>query len=72
MYEYATEMYYDGKALGKKSTRDKLLKRLLKSPAVIASGIPTRFLSENAGELCDRFGLLLQEKQAGNNSDTNN
>ena len=36
----------------------------------MASGISrTRILSSNPKELCDRLNLLLQEKQAGNNSD---
>ena len=37
---------------------------------VSASGISkTKFLPSDANELCDRLKLLLQEKQAGNNSD---
>ena len=43
--------------------------KLLKSPAIMASGVTIIFLSENPNELCDRLKLLLQEKQAGNNSD---
>ena len=43
--------------------------KLLKSPAIMASGVTTIFLSENPDELCDRLRLLLQEKHAGNNSD---
>ena len=36
----------------------------------MASGISkTIFLSSDPDELCDRLKLLLQEKQAGNNSD---
>ena len=69
MYDFAKEMHFDTKALGKKSTRDKTLIKLLKSPAIMASGVTTIFLSENPDELCDRLKLLLQEKQAGNNSD---
>ena len=35
-----------------------------------ASGLSkTIFLSSDPNELCDRIKLLLQEKQAGNNSD---
>ena len=35
-----------------------------------ASGLSkTKFLSSDPNELCDRLKLLLQEKQAGNNSD---
>ena len=37
---------------------------------VSASGVSkTIFLSSDPNELCDRLKLLLQEKQAGNNSD---
>ena len=35
----------------------------------MASGVTTIFLSENPDELCNRLKLLLQKKQAGNNSD---
>ena len=58
------------KAHGNKSTRDRSLIKLLKSPAITASGVlNTIFLSSDADELCNRLKLLLQEKQAGNNSD---
>ena len=43
--------------------------KLLESPAIMASGVTKKFLSENLDELCDRLRLLLQEKHAGNNSD---
>ena len=69
MYDFAKEMHFDLKAPGNKSTRDRKLIKLLESPAIMASGITTIFLSENPNELCDRLKLLLQEKQAGNNSD---
>ena len=69
MYDFAKEMHSDPKASGNKSTRDRKLIKLLKSFAVMASGVTTIFLSENADELCDRLKLLLQEKHAGNNSD---
>ena len=69
MYDFAKEMHFDVKAQGNKSTRDRKLIKLLESPPIMASGITTIFLSENPNELCDRLKLLLQEKQAGNNSD---
>ena len=69
MYDFAKEMHFDQKAVGKKSVRDRTLINLLKSPAITASGVTTIFLSEKADELCDRLKLLLQEKHAGNNSD---
>ena len=55
MYDFAKEMHFDQKALGNKSTRDKTLIKLLKSPARMASGVPkTIFLSSDPNELCDR------------------
>ena len=69
MYDFSKEMNFDMRAQGTKYTRDRTLTKLLKSPAIMASGNTTIFLSENPNELCDRLKLLLQEKQAGNNSD---
>ena len=72
MYDFAKEMSSDVKAVGNKSTRDRTLIKLLKSPGLMvsASGVSkTIFLSSDPNELCDRLKLLLLEKQAGNNSD---
>ena len=72
MYDFAKEMNFYQNAVGKKSTRDKSPIKLLKSPGLMvsASGVSkTIFLSSDPDELCDRLKLLLQEKQAGNNSD---
>ena len=70
MYDFAKEMNFDLKAVGNKSIRDRTLIKLLKSPAIMASGVSkTIFLSSDPNELCDRLRLLLQEKHAGNNSD---
>ena len=72
MYDFAKEMHFDAKASGNKSIRDRKLIKLLNSPSLMvsASGISTTiFLSSDPNELCDRLKLLLQEKQAGNNSD---
>ena len=72
MYDFAKEMNFDLKAFVNKSTRDRTLIKLLKSPGLMfsASGISkTIFLSSDPDELCERLKLLLQEKQAGNNSD---
>ena len=69
MYDFAKEMHFDMKAVGKKSTRDITLIKLLKSPAIMASGASnTKFLSSDPDELCERLKLILQEKHAGNNS----
>ena len=72
MYDFAKEMNFDLKALCKKSTRDKTLIKLLKSPGLIvfASGVSkTILLLSDHNELCKRLKLLLQEKHAGNKSD---
>ena len=72
MFDFAKEMHFDLKALGKKSTRDKTLIKLLKSTGLMvsASGVSkTMFLSSDLYELCDRLKLLLQEKHGGNKSD---
>ena len=73
MYDFAKEMNFDSKAQGTKSTRDRTLIKLLKVPAIMASGISkTIFLSSDPDEFCDRIKLILQEKQAGNTSDIQN
>ena len=72
MYDFAKEMKFDSNAVGNKSIRDRMLIKLLNSPGLMvsASGISkTIFLSSDPNELCDRLKLLLQEKEAGNNSD---
>ena len=80
MFEVAKEMIFDEKAWSEKSTRDRTLIKLLKSPAMIVWSLEkkpfskptetkTRFLSSNLIELGDRLSLLLQDKQAGENSD---
>ena len=68
MFDFAKEKSFHERALGNKSIRHKTLIKLLKSPAILASGISTKFLLENYNELCDGSKLLLQEKQAGINS----
>ena len=72
MYDFAKEMSFDLKAIGKKSTRDRTIIKLLNSPGLMvsASGVSkTIFLSSDPNELCHKLRLLLQEKQAGNNYD---
>ena len=46
MYDFAKEMHFDQKAVGKKSTRDKTLIKLLKSPSLMffASGVSKTIL----------------------------
>ena len=70
IYEFVKEMNFNTRQKGNKSDRDKSIVRLLRSPAIMASGVSkTIFLSSDPNELCDRLKLLLQEKHAGNNSD---
>ena len=69
LYDFAKEKIFDMKAQGNKSTRDRTLMKSLKSPAIMASGISTVFLSSDPDELCNRKNFLLQEKLAGNNSE---
>ena len=60
MYDFAKEMNFDTKAPGNKSTRDRTLIKVLKTPAIMASGVSkTIFLSYDPNELCDRLKLLL-------------
>ena len=61
-------MNFDIKNIGRKSDRVISVK-MLKSPAIMASGTSTKFLPFDPNELRDRTYLLLQEKQAGNSSD---
>ena len=62
MYDFAKEMNFDLKAQGNKSTRDRTLIKLLKSPTIMASGVPkTIFLSSDPDELCKRLKLLLRQ-----------
>ena len=69
IYEFGKEMNFKIKQEGQKSDRDRSLIKLLKSPAIMALPISTIFLPSDPDELCNRLKLLLQEKQAGKNSD---
>ena len=70
IYEFAKGMNYDTKSTGRPSIRHSSNIKILESPAIMASGISrTIILSSDPKELCDRFKSLLQEKQAGKNSD---
>ena len=69
IYEFGKEMNSNIKQIGRKSDRDKSEKKLLKSPAIMASGVSkTIILSSDIHELCNRLELLLQEKHAGDTS----
>ena len=72
LYDFAKDMNFDVKAPGNISTRDKSLKKLLKSQGLMVfasrnSNIKT--LSSDPDELCDEIKLILQEKQAESNSE---
>ena len=65
-------MFFDIGGVGNKSNRDKILTKLPKPPGLMisASGISkTIILPSDVNELSNRLKLLLQEKQAGNNSE---
>ena len=66
--EFAEEMKFDIENIGRQSPKDSSTVELLKSPAVMASGVSTMFLSSDPNEVCDRLLILLQEKRAGKNS----
>ena len=68
IYEFGKEMNFNFKQKGRKSDRDKSLIKLLKSSAITASGISTMFLPSDPDKVCQRWKLLLQEKQTRNNS----
>ena len=55
------------KQVGRKSPGDQCLIKLLKSPAIIASGVSTVILYSNPNEVCDRSKFLLHEKRVGDN-----
>ena len=68
-YDFAKELNFDLKAMGKKSTRDRTLIKLPNSSGLMdsASGVSkTIILSSNHYELSDRIIILPQRKQAGN------
>ena len=84
MFEFATEMYFDQKTSGNKSTTDKSSIRLFQTPAIMARSFKrksslksktqnlreskTTWLSITPRELCERSKFLQQEIQAGKNS----
>ena len=66
--EFAEEMKFDYKNIGRKSPRDSSIVKLLKSLAILACGIFTIFSSSDPNVLCGKLKMLLQKKRAGNNS----
>ena len=70
IYEFGKDMKFNIRQQGRKNDTAKSMIRLLKSPAIMASGISnTIFLPSDPDELCNRLKLLLQEQYTGNNSD---
>ena len=68
--EFAKELKYSVKSTGRPAVRHKSMIRLLNQRPITASGFTkTINLSSDPDKLCNRLRLLLQEKQAGNNSD---
>ena len=65
-YEFGKEMNFVIKQKGGKSDRDISMIKILKSPAIMASGISNIIiLSSDPNELRDGLNFLLQEKEAG-------
>ena len=65
MYDFAKEMNFDIKAQGNKSTRDRTLVKILKSPRLMVSALfdsKAVLLSSDPDELCKVLTPLLQEK----------
>ena len=56
-------MKLDIRQKGRKTNRDKSRMKLFKSPAIMASGITTKFLPSDPNELCNRLKLLLRENK---------
>ena len=66
MYDFAKEMNFDLKAVGKKSNRERTLIKLLNSPGLMvsASGVSkTIFLSSDPYELCDRLNCCYKKNK---------
>ena len=72
MFHFAKEMNFDVRSPSNKIKSDRTLEKVPKSLAVMVSGISKVFLPSDLNELCDRLKLLLQESQAGNNSELTN
>ena len=62
-------MNFNIKQTGRKINTEKFLTKLLKSPAIMAPGNSTKFLTQNPKGLCDRLKKVLREKEAGKSSE---
>ena len=63
LYDFGKEMFFVVKVPGFESSRDRSLFRFFNSHAIMASGIPTRFLSSDPIELCNKLELFLKKRQ---------
>ena len=70
IFDFPKELSFNDKASGIKNTRDKSLIRLLRSAAIMDFWDFTNFSPENSWSFCDTLKILVQVKQAGNNSNT--
>ena len=61
-YAFGKEMNFNIKQKVGKSDRDRSRIKLLNSPAIMASGISTIFLSENTDELCDKVIVAIVDE----------
>ena len=71
MYEFAKENCFDERVWVIKALGINLLKRLFLSSAIIAGSLKKsykKWLSSIPSSLCDRLKIILQERQADNNS----
>ena len=60
------EMYFDTSAKGKSSGDQKLIKIYYNKRTSLTSGLQkVSLLSENTNKICDRICLMIQQKQAG-------
>ena len=62
-------MSFSIKQKARKCPGDQFVTNLIKSPAIMVSGNFKMFSPSNPNEFCVRLKKLLQEKQAGNNSE---
>ena len=63
IYEFGKGMNFNIKQKGRKSDTNKSMIKLLNSPAIMASGISTIFLTSDPDGLCDRLKILQEEKK---------
>ena len=62
IHEFGKEMNFNIKQKGRNTNRDESLIKLLELPAIMASGISTRFLSSDPNELCDKLNCFTTRK----------